>query len=325
MDFLPQDIWTDLQNDGAIGLQTAARIPGGWLNRLWRAQTDAGPRLIKQYSPERFDEKKLRDIESALQRQRVLWENGFPCPKIFPAHGRALRVSPLLTTYLVTEFCPGKNETAETITPAQMADLGRVCAQMHQAFAALPCQGVKGFPLRVQSVRDALWENYRQRRQALSPEDPAPYRQSVLDQEALLRWADGGFWARMPLGIAHEDFTPDNLLFTPQGVSAVIDFDRNQYSFLWHDIGRAIVSFALEKDGLNARKARAFVRGYAGIAPLTPADAADALRLCCLLELTWWIQPSMFLHDAGKATRYLNETLWLMAHFFKLDALLDGE
>ena len=41
MDFLPQDIWTDLQNDGAIGLQTAARIPGGWLNRLWRAQTDA--------------------------------------------------------------------------------------------------------------------------------------------------------------------------------------------------------------------------------------------------------------------------------------------
>ena len=39
----------------------------------------------------------------------------------------------------------------------------------------------------------------------------------------------------------------DNILFNENGVSVILDFDRNHYSYIWMLIGRAILSFALEK------------------------------------------------------------------------------
>ena len=102
---------------------------------------------------------------------------------------------------------------------------------------------------------------------------------------SILESLDPAFFDRLPMGLSHEDFTPDNMLFDDNGVAAILDFDRNQYGYLWHDVGRALLSFTLEEGGLAMEKARAFLEGYAQ-AKEAPG-LADALRLVWCLEFPW--------------------------------------
>ena len=62
----------------------------------------------------------------------------------------------------------------------------------------------------------------------------------------------------METGIGHEDFTPDNMLFFGNEVSAILDFDRSQYGYRLHDVGRAILSFALKDGELDREKGVCF-------------------------------------------------------------------
>jgi len=55
-----------------------------------------------------------------------------------------------------------------------------------------------------------------------------------------------------------------------------VDFDCNGYSYIWHDIGRAILSFALKENVLDIGKVHAFLDGYLQHLPLTLSNIADA-------------------------------------------------
>lgn len=302
-------------------------VDGGWLNRLWKASSCQGELLIKQYSTKRYDRKKLDLIEYALQRQLLLAQAGIPCPHILRSGGRILHYHGD-TPYMVMSFCEGRKEEPGTISLTRMESLGHACALMHLAFSRLPLTDVRGFPIDCEKLLSSLWENYYSRRQCLSEDDPLEYREALLAQEPILGELSADFFRSLPMGIAHEDFTPDNILFCQNGVSAIIDFDRNQYGFVWHDIGRALLSFALEDTAeglpgrLNVSKIHAFIRGYSRVLPLTTADAADALRISWCIEVLWWIMPSCFSAEKSKATRYRDEILWLTNHWFDVDGLI---
>ena len=62
--------------------------------------------------------------------------------------------------------------------------------------------------------------------------------------------------------------------------------DRNHYSYIWHDIGRAILSFALRDNRID-------------------------------IDKTY-----LFSEDRGKIVRFKNEMLWLTEYWFELDSLL---
>lgn len=332
-----EKILNDMETAYGFAARAVSPIKGGYMNRLWRVITDGGDLLIKQYSLERYSQKQIENIEAALQRQIRLAEMGIPCPHIYCCGGRAVRWLDDQAVYTVMDFREGQNESAETITLSQMEDLGRVCARIHAAFGKLPveaapeCDGrsVKGYPIDAGKLQDSLWEHYQNSLQALRPEDPAVYREAVLAMAAPLHWLQensADFFERLPQGIAHEDFTPDNLLFSLDSVAAVIDFDRNIYSFLWHDIGRAILSFALEEEGptgfrFNKSKIEAFVRGYGQILSFTMADVPDALRITWCIEAPWWIQRRCFLEDQGKARRYRDEVVWIMGLDWDIDII----
>lgn len=140
--------------------------------------------------------------------------------------------------------------------------------------------------------------------------------------EPILKQIDDTFFDKFARGFAHEDFQPGNILFVADGVSAVIDFDRNGYSYIWHDIGRAVLSFALEGDMLNTDKIRAFVEGYSRHLPLAVSDIADILRLSWCIETPWWIKPEFFGACDEIPKRMKDEMLWLTRHWFELDDLL---
>lgn len=73
----------DLQAAFGIQICSFSTVSGGYLNKKWRVETDAGDLLVKQYSHERFSRRKLNEIEQALKRQMILFDAGIPCPRIW--------------------------------------------------------------------------------------------------------------------------------------------------------------------------------------------------------------------------------------------------
>jgi homoserine kinase type II len=312
----------DLKDSYGITCNQITPVTGGWLNQKWKVSTDKGEMLVKQFSNKRCSRDKLRLIESALQRQIILGKRGVPCPLIRQCLGRAIRFLDNETAYMVMDFCPGKIESPSTITTMQMHSLGSACGLMHKAFSGLPALSVEGFPINNKQKIDSLWANYHARMQECSSSTPVEYRKAVLAQEPILSQLTTEFFDKLPKGIAHEDFAADNILFNADGVSAIIDFDRNHYSYIWHDIGRAMLSFALKGNRMDNEKVHAFVDGYSQHLALTLPNIADALRLSWCIEIPWWIQPEFFTGNRDKVVRFKDEVLWLTEHWFELDSVL---
>ena len=285
-------------------------VTGGWMNRKWKITADGGDFLVKQYSLQRFGERQLQQIDQALRRQMRLHAAGIPCPRILLCGDCVLRWADAETVYMVMEFFPGGSVTPETVTLRQMHSLGDTLGHIHREFAHIPPDGVKGYPMDGAAGIDALRSHSRTSSFAAAMIQP------------ILEKLPPPLFSVLPRGIAHEDFTPDNILFNDAGVAAVLDFDRNQYSFLHHDIGRALLSLAWRDGAFDSRMADALCRGYAAHLPLTEADLADALRITWCIEAPWWIREDIRTGGSPKVRRFLDEILWVGENWDALDALV---
>lgn len=302
-------IHRDIEAAFGVRIDGIAPVSGGWLNEKWRVQTDAGEILVKRYSHERYNRRKLEKIEQALQRQIRVHEAGVPCPRIWQAGEEIIRRPSEEIDYMVMEFLPGISVGPETVTLPQMEALGQACARMHEAFRRLPTEGVEGWPLNRKNMTETLI-GYVNGRAADCPHDaPQAYREAISLAKGWAAKADFSLMERMEASIAHEDFTPDNMLFSENGFSSILDFDRNRYSFPLHDVGRILLSLALHDGRVDGDRVRAFRRGY-GI--LKDDDIYDAFMLTALIEIPWWIQPECFRESSRKVCRFVSEMLFLI-------------
>ncbi len=314
---IAHDLWA------GYGLDAAGAVPveGGWLNKKWKLTGPKGPVLVKQYSMERFGLRQLDEIEEALRRQLLLEEAGIPCPHIWKAGDFILRRLDDATCYMVMDFSPGHQETRETVTAGQLYSLGMACGRMQQAFEALPVQGVRGYPPPGgRRILEGLWAFYESNQGA--ERGPAALSRAMAASKNILQGLEPEFFDRQPMGLSHEDFTPDNMLFDEKGVLSLLDFDRNQYGYMCHDVGRALLSFALVDGALAMEKVCAFLEGYGRVRPAP--SPADALRLVWCLEFPWWMQPKLFGSVPPKVARFRDEIGWITDHWFELDRLLMG-
>ena len=307
-------IQNDLSIAYGINVLSAEPVDGGWLNKKWKSVTDGGTFLVKQFSRDRFGDRQLGYIADALVRQRFAGESGIPCPTVLlTADGQPLRYLDDGTVYMVMTFCEGHIETPQTVTDEQMHDLGYTLGCLHRCFSTLPADGVKGYPIDCTKMLDDL--------RAYCRTIPSDQRFTEIASALSPEWLE-----YLPKGIAHEDFSPDNLLFHADRVSAVLDFDRSCYSFLGHDIGRALMSLAWDGGVLRRDNVRAFAEEYsAAHIRLSSGDLADALRLTWCIETPWWIRPEFSGEYTPKIARFRDEVLWLTENWDKLDVLLSNE
>lgn len=319
---MENSIIADLKDSYGLTCNQITPVTGGWLNQKWKVSTDKCELLVKQFSNKRCSRDKLKLVVSALQRQIILEKNGVPCPHIWQCGGQAIRLLDNEIAYMVMDFRLGRVESPNTITVMQMRSLGSACGLMHKTFSQLPVISVKGFPINNKQVIDLLWANFHVCMRECSSSTPIEYRKAVLMQEPILKQLTYEFFDKLPKGIAHEDLSADNILFNIDCVSAIIDFDRNHYSYIWHDIGRAILSFALKDNRMDMEKIYAFLEGYSQHLILTLPNIADALRLSWCIEVPWWIQPKFLKESPEKIARFKDEMLWLTDHWFELDSLL---
>ncbi len=317
---MDEQIFTDIRESYNIKLQNRALIDGGWQNRLWKASDGQRDYLVKRFSEKRFSRQKLLNIEAALQRQIRLEPCGVPIPHIYLCGQKAIRFLDG-TAYMLMDFSPGRNETAQSITPAQMKSLGDVCARIHKAFSQLPVSTEDTPP----DILALLEKHIEEQRRNLSPDAPEGFQRMFLAGKNIFKRLPDGLFNRIPVGFSHEDFTPDNVLFDGNGVTAVIDFDRNCCCYPWHDIGRAVLSFALDLERLDITKIQAFIDGYSEHIPLTWGNVADSLRAAWCIEFPWWAAPYFFTDKfKGKAVRYRQEIQWLTENWEELNRLQEG-
>lgn len=315
-------IIADLKNSYGLTCNQITPVTGGLLNLKWKVSTEKGDLLVKQYSTKRFRREQIERIETALQRQIILEKNGVPCPFLWQYGDRVIRWLDDKTAYMVMDFRQGKTEKANTITIAQMRNLGSACAEMHKGFSQLIEPSVKSLPVFGGYSMDLLWENFNSSMAKCSQDIHVEYRKALFAMEPILKQLSTKFFDRLPKGLAHEDFQPGNILFNGDCVSAIVDFDRSCYSYIWHDIGRAVLSFALEGNIMNVDKVCSFREGYSQHSELTLPNIADALRLSWCIETPWWIQPEFFGECDEIPKRFKEEMLWLTEHWFEIDSLL---
>lgn len=335
---MEEAIRADLESSFGLHGDSVNPVSGGWLNRKWKLVCGEKAWLVKQYSRKRFSQKQLDWIEESMQRQIIAQREGVPCPHVLSFRGKVLRTLADGTTYMVMEFCPGVMLDHNTVMTDQMYSLGRACGQIHRTFSALPPQGVRGYPLDRKSVLHELREHYRTQMEECgkAAEEGGPAGSSsdfsdsseeffrALEQERrILEKLPADFFDRLETGIGHEDFTPDNMLFSGNEVSAILDFDRSQYGFRLHDVGRAILSFALKDGKMDLKKAYAFLEGYGEWMAFGGSSRAgcsgdwlertlsDALRITWCIEAPWWVKKGVFAGASVKPGRFLEEIVWV--------------
>ena len=304
----------DLQAAFGVKVLAAESVSGGWLNEKWRVTTDAGEILVKGYSHERYSRKKLEKIEQALARQRILFDAGIPCPRIWQAGDTVIRRPSEEVDYMIMDFLPGVAVGPDSVNLSQMESLGAVCARMHEAFRRLPAEGVEGWPLNRKGISETLMRYVERSGEERSSGAPQVYLEALSAAGAWAERTDFSFVNRLETSIAHEDFTPDNMLFSQYECSAILDFDRNRYSFPLHDVGRILLSLSLHEDRINMERVRAFQRGYGN---LKDEDIYNAFALTAMIEIPWWVYPESFADGSRKVRRFINEMLFLMNEDFR--------
>ena len=317
-------ILKDLAESFGLVPEKITPVSGGWLNEKWRVQCAGADVLVKQLSLTRYSEKGIREIEAALQRQLRLKD--IPCPRLHCAGETIIRRLDESTAYLVMDFCEGYQPDRETVTPVQMRDLGRVLGKIHRQFDALEnVDTVRGYPFSGETILHELREERTRREESLTTDAPKELRRALEDWKRIADRLSAEYLDSLPRGVGHEDFTPDNMLFTNSGVAAIVDVDRNQYGFRFHDVGRALVSFALEENGLNPEKTDAFLDGYSSQYPFDRTLLPDVLCAVWCVEAPWWINEKTFASENPKLQRFLKEMLWLTEVLFEDKVVCENE
>ncbi|MDF2668095.1 MAG: hypothetical protein K0R67_401 [Paenibacillus sp.] len=101
-------------------------------------------------------------------------------------------------------------------------------------------------------------------------------------QRKIIDETDLNVFSNCERGWGHWDLFVDNLLFTHDSLSAILDFDRMHFVYPEFDISRPILSCTLDNASIHLDRVAAFVKGYREYQPLTIEKLVRSVRLI------WW-------------------------------------
>lgn len=194
---------------------------------------------------------------------------GFSCPT--PVHGtdgsalRELAGRPAAIVSFLSGMWPRK------ITPHHCSELGTAMARLHLA-------GKDFEGRRANNMSVSGWEKLVVATQDRADEVVPGLSDLIVGELDHIgrNWPDD-----LPDGVIHADLFPDNVFFLGDRLSGLIDFYFACNDALAYDIAICINAWCFEADAsLNITKARALLRGYASVRPLSQAEY-DALPQLC--------------------------------------------
>ncbi len=149
---------------------------------------------------------------------------------------------------------------------AQTRAAGEALARLHLALAGFA-------PTRANDLSLDGWQELWSQLGAAAEELEPGSRQLVDADLALL----AALWPRtLPSGFVHTDLFPDNILFTGETVTGLIDFYFACTDFLAYDLAVMLNAWCFEPLGreFDSTRGRALLAGYQAVRPLEAAEAA---------------------------------------------------
>jgi len=250
----------------AIGEAIAFRgIAEGVENSNFSLRTTSGDYILTLYE-KRVDP---ADLPWFLGLMEHLARAGISCP--LPVHG---------ADGVALRDLAGRKAAITTFLPGVWPRRVRVehCAPVGAALAALHLAGADFAPVRANALGPAGWAPLLERCRG-SGDDVQPGLVAELDSslsEILASWPTG-----LPMGHIHADLFPDNVFFLHDDVSGLIDFYFAATDIIAYDVAICLNAWCFEADGaFNATKARALLRAYDAIRPLSDTERAALPVLC---------------------------------------------
>lgn len=252
--------------DYDIGSMVAFRgIAEGVENSNFSLRTTSGDYILTLY------EKRVNpaDLPWFLGLMEHLAKRGIVCPQ--PVRGRdgaALR-----------HLC-GKHAAITTFLPGVWPRRVRPehCGPVGSALAGVHVAGLDYAPTRHNALGPDGWQPLLERSRGRADEVQAGLA-SELDQALagiLLAWPSA-----LPVGHIHADLFPDNVFFLDGRLSGLIDFYFAATDVLAYDVAVCLNAWCFEPDfSFNVTKARAMLRAYSEVRPLSAAEQAALPVLC---------------------------------------------
>lgn len=292
----------------------------GYMNLKWNMVTDAGDFFVKQYNKIRYPESLYDGLEIALTKQDSLYKAGIPSPKLFSNGGKYVLSTPSGEHFVLMESCEGNMVKAGTANEQQMYHLGQVTGRMH----LLLNDNITGDQPLHWNIRKKEWmnENWNRRwREAHSLQ--CDITLSALEvQRKIIEETDLDIFSECEPGWGHWDLFVDNILFNPDSVSAILDFDRMHYVYPEFDISRSILSCALHNDSIQLRQVAAFIAGYREYRELSIEKLIRSIKLTWWKEAEWvWVGKE---RDTQPLRRFRIENRWVGENWDKLHDIFGG-
>jgi homoserine kinase type II len=295
-------------------------IKRGWLNQKWKIETNQGVFLIKQYNKERMKRYDLSTIQSALHTQNRLFSQGIACPEILSYKGDLLQKSTEGERFTVMRFMEGSLVSPGNLSSNQMQSLGDEIGRLHTLLNDGTLSAKSETIFKIPSIEERV--EYWQSEIHKCDEQGLDRVRSLMElQKAATLALDLEQFNDLTPGWCHRDLWVDNLLFSEDHLSAILDFDRMNYDYIELDIGRLIISTCLQNNILNRKAVQAFLKGYNNTNELSVERLVISLRLVWYMESTWWIDINP--HEGEPPKRFQQEMVWLARHQQRLEKELE--
>jgi homoserine kinase type II len=169
----------------------------------------------------------------------------------------------------ITTFLPGV--WPRRVRPEHCGPVGTALASLHLAGQDYP-------PHRPNALGPAGWPPLLAR--CLPRADEVQHGLAAELEAALSRIL--AHWPQdLPRGHIHADLFPDNVFFLDGRLSGLIDFYFAATDLLAYDLAVCLNAWCFEPDfQFNVTKARAMLRGYEAVRPLSPEERAALPVLC---------------------------------------------
>ncbi|MFY9288948.1 MAG: homoserine kinase [Alphaproteobacteria bacterium] len=238
-------------------LESLTGIQQGVENTNYFLNTNKGRYVLTLY------EKRVQteDLPFFIGLMEHLAQKGLPCPlPIRGLDGKVLRHIADRPSIIIT-FLEG--HISNRISTEDCAEVGRSLAKMHQAGADFKLQ-------RDNNLSVKGWENLLNFSKDRTDEIFVGLGQ-ILQQE--LDYLRNRWPTHLPQGVIHADLFPDNVFFKGPKLCGLIDFYFACNDVLAYDLGICINAWCFENhSAFNITKARALIKGYEEIRPLSAAE-----------------------------------------------------
>jgi len=210
------------------------------------------------------------DLPFFIKLLSSLSENKFPCPKpIANKNNEKINKIKNKNAALVT-FLNGKSKNK--ITSEDCFEIGKITAQLHEI--------TKKFKIsRKNNLSIESWQNIFEK----TIKKKIDLDESIIKKtNNYLSYLKGKWPKNLPEGIIHADLFPDNIFFTKNKVSGIIDFYFACNDFFAYEIAICLNSVCFDNNStFNMTKAKNLIDGYSSIRALGE-DEKKYLPILCM-------------------------------------------